>query len=108
MPWRTLSFRRGGEPAPFHAVAPHVVGEPLGVGAERAGATVGDARAGASRGEAEHVHAHGHAAGVAVADLDVAIDHHGAAHESHGAHADAVAELPELHLDRSDAGIGIA
>ncbi len=67
-----------------------------------------DARAGAPRGQAEHVHAHGHAAGVAIADLDVAIDHHGAAHESHGAHADVVAELLELHLDGGDARVGIA
>jgi hypothetical protein len=32
------------------------------------------------------VHAHRHAAGVAVADLDVAIDDHGRAHEAHRAH----------------------
>src|SRR6516165_11200692 len=108
MPWRTLSLRRGREPAPFDALAPHVVGEPHGVGAERAGAAVGDARAGAPRGEAEHVHAHGHAAGVAIADLDVAVDHHGAADESHGAHADAVAEVLQLRFDGGDAGVGIA
>ena len=54
------------------------------------------------------MHAHGHAAGVAIADLDMAIDHHGAAHEAHGAHADAVAEFLEVHLDGGDAGVGIA
>jgi len=37
------------------------------------------------------MYAHRHAAGMAVADLDVAVDHHRGAHESHGSHA---MELP--------------
>jgi hypothetical protein len=62
---------------PLHRRPAHVIREPLGIGAEL-GAAVGEhARGGAARGQAEHVHAHGHAAGVAIADLDVAIDHHG-------------------------------
>src|SRR5262249_6228520 len=67
-----------------------------------------DPRAGATRRQAEHVHRHGHAAGVAIADLDVAIDHHRGAHEPHSAHADAVAELLEFLLQRGDLGIRIA
>src|SRR5581483_6918807 len=93
---------------PLHRLAPHVVGEPLGIGAELGAAVGEDPRSGAAGGEAEHVHAHGHAAGVAVADLDVAVDHHGAPHETHGAHADAVAELFELRLQLCDPGIGVA
>src|SRR5262249_51716904 len=45
---------------------------------------------------------------MAVADLDMAIHHHGAAHEYHGTHTDAVAESLELLFERGDPGVGIA
>ena len=54
------------------------------------------------------MHRHRHAAGVAVADLDMAIDHHRGADEAHGAHADIVAELLEFLFDRRDPRIRIA
>src|SRR6185295_7448934 len=93
---------------PFDAGSAHVIGEPLRVAPEL-GAAVGiHARGGAARGQAEHVHAHRHAAGVAIADLNVAIDHHGRAHETHGTHAYGVAELFELIFERGDLCVGVA
>src|SRR5579864_5146876 len=87
-------FRRLGCLAlPFDRFAAHVIGEPHRVGAEGGLAVGGDAGASAARRQSERVHRHRHAAGVAIADLDVAIDHHGGADKTHGAHADVVAEL---------------
>ncbi len=54
------------------------------------------------------MHAHLHAAGVAIADLNIAIDHHVLADKPHGAHADGVAKLLELILQLRNAGVGIA
>src|SRR6185503_601217 len=45
---------------------------------------------------------------MAIADLDVAIDHHRSAHEAHRAHADAVAKLPELFFQRGNLRVRIA
>ena len=45
---------------------------------------------------------------MAIADFDVAIDHHRGADKAHGAHADGVAEFLELFFQRGDFRIGIA
>src|SRR5581483_1529044 len=42
--------------APFDGLAPHIIGEPHRIGAERAPAVGGDARAGAPRRQTKHVH----------------------------------------------------
>ena len=54
------------------------------------------------------MHADRHAARVGVADLDMAIDHHGGADEAHGPHADRVAELLQLQLQLGDLGVRVA
>ena len=51
---------------------------------------------------------HLHGAGVAVTDLDVAVDHHMLADKSHGAHADGIAEFLQLVLERGDARVAVA
>src|SRR6266550_8105468 len=88
------SFRRLS--TPLDGFTPHVIGEPHRIGPESSLAVGGNARTGAARRQTKHVYRHRHAAGVAIADLDVAIDHHGRADEAHRAHADAVAELLEF------------
>ena len=67
-----------------------------------------DARHRAARRQAEGVDRHLHAAGMAVTDLDVAVDHHMLADKSHGAHADGIAELLQLVLERGDARVAVA
>src|SRR6476659_599569 len=103
-----LLRRLGGAVVPFDRLAPHVVGEPHRVAAELRAPVGRNPRAGAARGKAEHVYRHRHAAGMAIADLDVAIDDHRRADESHRAHADAVAERLELLLQRGDLRVRVA
>src|SRR5215831_1330200 len=104
----TLLRRLGHGLSPLHTGAPHIVREPHRVSPELMPSVSMHARGGAPRREAEHVHRYRHAAGVAVTDLDVAIDHHGRAHEPHGAHADGIAELLELVLQGGDPRVGVA
>ena len=52
--------------------------------------------------------AHLHPAGVAVPDLDMSIDDHGVADEPHGSHADGIACLRQLELQRRDLRIRVS
>ena len=52
--------------------------------------------------------AHLHSAGVAIADLDMAVDDHRFADEAHCPHADAVAEFLELEFQLGDFRIRVA
>src|SRR5665213_2472414 len=45
---------------------------------------------------------------MAIADLDMAIDHHRRADKAHGAHADAVADVLEFVFERGNARVRIA
>src|SRR5262249_17500385 len=102
------SGRLGRAAFPFHRGAPHVVREPHRIGPELDAPVGENPRAGAARGQAEHVHRHRHAAGVAIADFDVTIDHHRGADKSHRPNADVVAELFDLLLECGDFRIRIA
>src|SRR5262249_32514899 len=93
--------------SPFPPERPPVVREPHRIGPELDAPVGKNPRAGAARGQAEHVHRHRHAAGVAIADFDVTIDHHRGADKSHRSHADVVAELFELLLECRDFRIRI-
>ena len=67
-----------------------------------------DPRHRAARRQAEGMHRHLHAAGMAVADLDIAVDHHILADKPHRPHANGIAKLFQLVLKRGDPGIAIA
>lgn len=44
---------------------------------------------------------------MSVCHLDVAIHHHRGADEAHRSHADPIAEVLQLHFERSDLRIGV-
>ena len=54
------------------------------------------------------MHGHRHPAGMAITDLDVAIDHHVLANKAHRTHADGIAQFLELILHLRNPGIAVA
>ena len=83
-------------------------GEPVRIGAMLDPAVRMDPRHRAAGRQAEGAHRHLHAAGMAVADLDIAVDHHILADKPHRPHANGIAKLFQLVLKRGDPGIAIA
>ena len=53
------------------------------------------------------MYTHLHAAGVAIANLNIAINHHGFANKSHRAHADIISQFFEFIFKRGNFRIGV-
>ena len=54
------------------------------------------------------MHAHWHAAGMGIADLDMAIDHHGRADKAHRSHTDIVAHCHEFEFQLRNFRVRVA
>ena len=81
---------------PFNSLPALIISEPVRVGAIFNPSIGVNARDRSARRQAKGMDRHLHAARVAIANFDIAVDHHGFADKAHRAHADGIAQFFKL------------